>query len=43
MLLYYQQTLYEMLDETNLVSMNKSESPLTEDQRLALKELLELT
>lgn len=41
-ILYYQQTLFEMLEETGIMSLDETRNVLSEDKQLALKEIYEL-
>ena len=40
--LYYQLTLYDMLQQTGILSNVGQDSPLSEEKRLALQEIIEL-
>lgn len=40
--LYYQLTLYEMLEQTGILTNVGTDSPLSEEKRLALQEIIEL-
>ena len=42
MVLYYQQILYEMLENTGMLNAVGEDSPLTEQKQIALREIFEL-
>ena len=42
LVLYYQQTLYEILESMGIMTAGGEDSPLTEEKRLALREIREL-
>ena len=42
MVLYYQQILYEILENTGILNSVSEDSPLSEEKQLALKEIMEL-